>query len=228
MAFVGTLQRWGAWAGAICAATYIFGFVMILAVLADTGIGSADAEQAAVVAYIAEHPGVMSVWYLSIYVLNGLALAVLVLALAQHVSERSPDLSQLVRAFGLMWATLIIAAGMAANVGLSKVVALHATDPVAAIALWDIVELIENGIGGGNEVLGGVLAILTSFAILATPQPSRTFAGFSLFIGVAGLLTLFHPLQDVAGAVFGLGYILWFLWIALILYRTPVSDRGTI
>ena len=227
MALVGTLQRWGAWAGAICAGTYIFGFVMLVAVLADTGIGSADAEQAAVVAYMAENPGLMSVWYLSIYVLNGLSLAVLVLALAQHVSEKSPDLAQLVRAFGLIWATLIIAAGMAANVGLSKVVALHATDPVAATALWDIVELIENGIGGGNEVMGGVLAILTSVAMLANPQPARAFACFSFVVGAAGLLTVFHPLQDAAGAVFGLGYILWFLWIALILFRTPVADRGT-
>lgn len=220
------LHRLGAWAGVVCAGTYIFGFAMLVAVLGDSGLGTADADQADVVAFLASRPGLMSLWYLSIYVVNGLALVVLVLALADRLSLKVPELSQLVRAFGLIWATLIIGAGMAANVGLSKVVTLYALDPDAAIALWSIVELIENGIGGGNEILGGVLAILTGLSALLSRLTSRAFGFFSLAVGSAGLLTVLPPLQDSAGAVFGLGYICLFLWIAGILFRSPVSERG--
>ena len=164
-------------------------------------------------------PALMSAWYLSIYVVNGLFLAVLVLALEARFRDAAPHLAAAVRAFGLIWATLVIGAGMVANVGLGKVVALHSVDPAGAVALWKIVELVENGLGGGNEIVGGVLAVLVGAAGRASGRLPRALSGFSLLVGGAGLVTVLPPLRDAAGAIFGLGYIGWFAWVGVVLWR---------
>ena len=129
-----------------------------------------------------------------------------------------PGLAEISRSFGLIWATLVIGAGMMANVGLAKVLGLYANDPAAAAALWEIVELVENGIGGGNEVVGGAWAVAIGLAALAGALP-RVFGVFSMIVGIAGLLTVLPPLSEVGGAIFGLGYIAWFIWVGIILIR---------
>ncbi len=109
---------------------------------------------------------------------------------------------------------------MVANVGLAEVVARYATDPDEAVRMWEIVDMVENGLGGGNEIAGGVWAILVAAAALVTGLFSRWFGWFSLVIGDAGLLTVVPPLRDVAGALFGLGYIVWFVWVGIALLRS--------
>lgn len=211
------LGLWGGLCGLVCAATYIFGFAIIMGPLGATGYGSAGADMARVLDFFAANPVLMSSWFLTIYVLNGCALVILVLALRAQAAPHAPSLSQVLCAFGMIWATLVIAAGMAANVGLGIVLPLHAEDPARAVDLWETVELVENGIGGGNEIVGGLLALSVGLASVRSGAFPRAFGIASLVIGVAGLLSIIRPLQDIAGAVFGLGYIAWFIWIGIIL-----------
>lgn len=220
-ALTNPLRRPGGFAALVCAATYVFGFVLLLGPLSQVGFGQPGADMEAVVGYIASNAGLMSVWYLTIYVLNGLALALLVLALEERFAPDRPGLARVIRANGLIWATLVIGAGMAANVGVGKVAALHPADPAAASLRWEMVELIETGIGGGNEILGGLLALLTGGAALATRVLPRALAVLGIVIGIAGLLTVLGDLEPIAAPVFGLGYIAWFAWTGIVLLTSP-------
>lgn len=215
------LKTWGALAALIDAASYMFGFALLVTMLAPVDYGSDGADPAAIVAFLAGHTGLMIAWNLVIYVLNGLALALLAVALAERFRPQAPGLAQATLTFGALWATLVVAAGMVANVGLSAVVARHATDPVEAARLWEVLHLVENGLGGGNEIAGGVWALVVGVATLVTGQLSRAFGWASLVIGIAGLATIVPGLREVAGALFGLGYIGWFAWVGLALWRRP-------
>lgn len=213
-----SLGKIGGAASFICAATYIFGFVLLLTLLAPSGYGSETADAEKILAFINENTGLMLTWNLVIYVINGISLGVLAIALA----DRFPTVFQgFVRGFGLMWATLVIAAGMVANVGISAALAKFSTAPEAAVQLWDTLSAVENGLGGGNEIVGGVWAIVIAIAALSSGQLPRVFAWFSIVIGGSGLLTVVPQLGEAPGAIFGLGYILWFVWIGFMLLRGP-------
>ncbi|AHM05921.1 hypothetical protein roselon_03682 [Roseibacterium elongatum DSM 19469] len=60
-----------------------------------------------------------------------------------------PDAAALTGAIGLIWATLVLGAGMIANVAVERTLAV-AADPEAAAALWQTLHAVELGLGGGN------------------------------------------------------------------------------
>jgi len=216
------LKRFGAAAALLCALTYVYGFAVMLTVLAPSGIGAEHPDPATTATFFAAHHGLVSSWYLAIYVVNGLALAVLAVALWDRFRPYLPGLAQVALTIGALWATLVVGAGMVANVGIAAVVELHAADPVEAARLWRVVEMVENGLGGGNEIAGGVWAVLIGVAVLKTGLMARAFGWVSLAIGTAGLSTVLPALAPVTGAVFGLGYIAWFAWAGVALLR-PVD-----
>lgn len=214
-----TLTRAGAFSAFICSATYIFGFALLALFIAPAGVMPGETEIASYVSFLIENQTLMSLWYLVIYVLNAVFLAILVVALAQVVHPIAPGLSQVTKAFGLIWATLVFGAGMLVNVGIAEVVALFDSDPDEAVRLWRIVEVIENGIGGGNEIAGAVWALSLATAAYVSGAFSKAWIGFSVVVGFAGLSTVFAAASDIGGAVFGLGYIAWFVWTGLGLFR---------
>jgi hypothetical protein len=216
------LKRFGAAAALLCALTYVYGFALMLTVLAPSGIGTEHPDPATTATFFAAHHGLVSSWYLAIYVVNGLALAVLAVALWDRFRPYLPGLAQVALTIGALWATLVVGAGMVANVGIATVVELHSTDPAEAARLWRVVEMVENGLGGGNEIAGGVWAVLIGVAVLKTGLMARAFGWLSLAIGAAGLSTVLPALAPVTGAVFGLGYIAWFAWAGVALLR-PVD-----
>ena len=99
---------------------------------------------------------------------------------------------------------------MAANVGLGLAVEQGVADAARGAATWQTTEAIENGIGGGNEIAGAAWILAVSLAGLAGGLP-RLLCWFGLVISAGGFLTA-TPLGDIAGAVFGLGFIVWFFW----------------
>jgi hypothetical protein len=108
----------------------------------------------------------------------------------------------------------MFASGMVANVGLEAVVDLHGNDPAASAALWTAVSTVTDGLGGGNEIVGGLWVALLSWAALRFGGLPKALAYFGLLIGVAGLVTVVPGLSSL-GIVFGLGCIGWFLWLGV-------------
>lgn len=218
-----TLQKIGGLAGLTCAATYLFGFAFLVTTLAPMGYGTIDIDARAVVGFIDTNPSFLILWNSVIYILNALALAVLVVAVHARLRATTPDWAAVARAFGLIWATLVFGAGMIGNVAVERTAHLAHTDVGRAITLWETLHAVELGLGGGNEIAGGVWIGLVSIAGLLGRSLGKTTIGLGLLSGAGGLLTLIPALGDAAGAVFGLGAIAWFITIglALVFERAP-------
>jgi hypothetical protein len=225
-----TTQRIGGIAALICAATYIFGFVLLVTVMAEMGFGTNDIDAAAVVRATAENPAIMITWNTVIYIVNALALTLLVVALAARIKVASPDWGSTALAFGLIWCTLVLGAGMIANVATERVMALAPTDFEAALRLWEALHAVELGLGGGNEIAGGVWIFCVSLAGVIYRVFGKVVTALGLLTGLGGLLTVLPPLGEVAGAVFGLGAIAWFIAVglALLLKRDATAPQATL
>ena len=162
-------------------------------------------------AFLAENQLELSIANLIMYVVFGIVLAILVLAINERLKSKTPSLSQIASLFGVVWVGLVIASGMIANIGLSAVLELSTKDPEQAMTVWRTIYLIVEGIGGGNEVVGGFWVLLLSFAALKGNAFSRTLNYFGLFVGVVGVTTIYPA--DVLTEIFGLSQVVWFLWL---------------
>jgi hypothetical protein len=90
---------------------------------------------------------------------------------------------------------------------------------------------VTNGLGGGNEVLGGIWVLGISIVALRERLFPRWVNYLGVVMGVAGLVTVVPALEEV-GAVFGLGLIVWFIAVGITLIKDggrsaeqPVSPR---
>ncbi len=160
---------------------------------------------------------------LIIYVLFGVALVLLALALHERLKERSPAMMQTATAFGLIWATVVIASGMIFNIGMETVVGLYATDPAQAGTVWLAIHSVFNGIGGGVELLGGLWCLLVSWVALRAGLLAKPLNYLGLLVGAAGILTIVPAFGEIGGAVFGLGQIVWFAWLGIVMLRQRAS-----
>jgi MFS family permease len=162
----------------------------------------------------------MHVMYLVTYVVFGIVLAVLALALYQRLKSEAPVLMQAATAVGLLWAFVLVASGMVFNAGMAAAVELYPTDPGQAVSLWQAIEPVAQGLGGsGGEILGGLWVLLVSVAGLRGRAFPRPLAWLGVAVGVAGLLSVVPPLNDV-GMVFGLLQIVWFVGLGIAMLRT--------
>lgn len=219
------IQRAGGVAALIEAATFIVGFVVFFTLLESEGYGAAATTAEENAAFLADNQGIMYAWNVIIYVLFGIALVVLALALHERLKNRMPGLMQVATTFGLIWSGLVIASGMVANIGASAVVDLYETDPAAAGALWRSLDVVATGLGGGNEIVGGIWVLLISWAARQVGAFSRALSYLGIVIGVSGIVTAI-PAAQAVGAIFGLGLIVWFIWVGFVMLRTDLATAN--
>lgn len=212
------LQKMGGIAAMIEAATFVVGFALFFGLLNPADYGSLDGDPMRHVVFLVENAALMYAWNLIIYVIFGIFLVVLTLALNERLKADSPALAQTATAFGLIWAGLVIASGMVANVGAAFVVEVYNTQPSQAVSAWMALRFVVNGLGGGNEVVGGLWVLLLSVAALRGGALPKALNYSGMVIGAAGLVTTVPALTDV-GAIFGLGFIPWFIWLGIVLLR---------
>jgi hypothetical protein len=160
---------------------------------------------------------------LLMYVFFGFALIILSLALYDRMKSGAPALMQVATAIGIIWAGSLIASGMAANAGLATIVALYAKDPAQAALTFQAIESITNGLGNANgEILGGPLTLLVSLAAMRTGGLPRGLNILGVLVGAVGIITIIPALNALV-AVFGLGQIIWFVWLGIALLRSNPS-----
>ncbi len=213
----------GGIAALVAAGTFLFGIVLFVSLLTDYTTG--DPTPAESVAFLVDNQAALYIWNLVIFIVFGIALVPLVLVLRERLKAGSPGLAQAAGAFGLIWAGLVLAAGMVSNIAIGTVADLHDTDPAAAEPVWSALDSVENGLGGGNEIAGGVWVLLVSWAALKTAVLPRALNYLGLTAGVAGLITVIPALEAV-GAVFGIGLIVWFAWLGVLLLKEEALGDG--
>jgi hypothetical protein len=213
------LQKVGGVAALIMAATFVMGIALLFTLLVPVGYFAADVDPVQNAAFLADNKTVMFVWYLTIYVVFGVFLVALALALYERLKVGSPAMAQTATAFGLIWAGLVIASGMVANIGADTVVELYGNDPTQAVSAWIALRIVIYGLGGGNEIVGGLWILLVSWAALRAEGISKPLNYFGLVISVAGIVTTVPALGEL-GAVFGLGSIVWFIWLGIVMLHS--------
>ena len=181
----------------------------------------ADMDSAKQFAFLAENQVVLSIVNLIMYVLFGILLAILVLALHERLKLNSPTLSLFASIFGVIWVGLVIASGMIANIGLAAALELSAKDPEQAMTVWRTISSVVEGLGGGNEVVGGLWVLLLSFAALKGNELPKILNYFGLFIGIVGIFTIYPA--EVFTEIFGISQIVWFSWLGISMLKSSKS-----
>ena len=220
-----TLQTLAGVAALIQAATYVAGIALYFTLLAPNVAEDVGPVQR--VALLARNQAVTYIWTMVIYVLSGVSLVVLALALYDRLKARSPAIVQTATAFGLIWASLVIAAGMIFNVGLGTAVDLYDKDPAQAATVWLAINSVFEGLERGNVVLGGLWTLGVSSAALRAGVFSKALNYLGVVIGGASILSTF-PALAVLVFVFGLGGIVWFVWLAIALLRGSPSAAAPV
>ena len=213
-------QKIGGIAALIEALLYIIGIAFLFIVLSpamdDT---SSDTEK---LAFILENKTLYQVWHLLIYVVFGLVLIPLTIAIHENFTTNSAIGRKVMPILGFIWSALVISSGMISNIGLETVNDLFTKDETTAIMAWEIIGAIQNGLGGGVEVVGGLWVFLISVYGLKESIFPKFLNYLGLLVGGAGILTAVPGLGDL-GLLFGLTQIFWFVWIgaAMIQRKNP-------
>ena len=217
-----TFQKIGGVAALIGAATNLLALVVVLAILAPTGYGSDDPGQ--VVAFLANNQAFIRVGYLIIYLVFGVSMIFLALALYERLKAGSPALAQAVITLGLIWAVLIIVNGTLSINNVSTVVKLYGENPAQAATVWLTLDSVETGLGanGGETMVSALWLLLLGWVALRAKELPRVLNYLGVVIGIAGILSV--VVEPALAAVYGLGLIIWFVWLGIVmLRRSPIS-----
>lgn len=214
-----SISRSGGIAALVAAATYVVGFALFATVLSPT----ADMMAGEFVEFLGEHRAVFYLWNFVIYVVNGVVLVGLALALHHRLKKAASGLMQAATAVGLIWAGLVIASGMLMMTSQGAVLALNETDPAGAATLWRAVDAVKEGLGGGIEIPGALWVLLISAGASRMGRLPRGLNLLGAVTGLAGLLTVI-PDVDVFESVFGLGLLVWFIGAGIVLLRTSETS----
>jgi hypothetical protein len=217
-----TLQKSGGIAALYMAISHLIGLVIFIVVLDYLNL----TDPAQKLAMNIEKQTVIFSTNLLMYVFFGFALIVLSLALYDRMKSGAPALMQVATAIGIIWAGSLIASGMAANAGLATIVALYAKDPSQAALTFQAIEAITNGLGNANgEILGGPFTLLVSLAALRTGGLPKGLNILGVLVGTVGIITIIPALNVLVG-VFGLGQIIWFVWLGIVLLHNNPSQTA--
>ena len=213
------LQKIGGIAALYLAAAYVVGIVLFLFVLDYPNI----VDPAQKVALIVDKQMVIYSTNLMLYVIFGVFLMVLALALYERLKASPPVIIQVATAIGIIWAGSLVASGMVANAGIAPVVALYSQDPAQAALTWLGIETVASGLGNGNgEILGGLFTLLVSWAALRNGGLPKVLNYLGMVVGLVGIVSTIPGLNDLVG-VFAISQIVWFVWLGIILSRQSPS-----
>jgi hypothetical protein len=215
-----SMHRAGATAAAFAAIAYAIGLALMAGPLNPEGASAWNAGQR--LGFLLQHQVVYQLLNGLLYIAFGPALIVLTLALDARLRLQAPGLMRLATACGLIWAGLLLAAGMVLHIGIERMADLHGQDPALAINAWTVLGILHDGLGGGVELIGGLWMLLIAAAAWRGGGLPRALCLLGALAGMLGVLTVLPPLKDL-GMGFGLLQLPWFAGVAWVLSRSPVT-----
>ncbi|MFC4635323.1 hypothetical protein ACFO3O_15545 [Dokdonia ponticola] len=209
-----SFQKVGGFSAISLGLIYILAFIVYGGLLNYPKENVSETEK---LAFLSDNYLTLSVTTFISYVLFGILLAILVVAIHQRIKKNFPNFSLLTSVFGLVWVGLVIASGMISNIGLNSVIEIGIDNPEKAMTVWASVGIVSEGLGGGNEIVGGIWVLLLSIIHLKSSVFSKPLNFLGLLVGMAGILTVLP--FDVFKEIFGISQIVWFVWIGTSLIR---------
>ncbi len=219
-----TLQKIGGISALICAGTYIFALGLLTTVLTPMADNTLPFDQ--FITFFLPHQTLVFVWHFSMYLVNGTFLALLILALYQRFKTDAPALSLTAACFGLFWTGLVFASGFITLYGWEVIGKLSATDPAHASMLRLVVDTVTVGIDHSDRFLGCLWVSLTSWAALRTRQLSKPLNILGFVLGATGIISSVAPAFNELGYAFGVGIIVWWIWLGIVLLRAKPDQAA--
>jgi hypothetical protein len=214
-------QRAGGVAALYLAAAYLVAMPYFLIVVDFQSLVGSAQKVTALVA----HQNSMYAMYLVTYVVFGIVLAALALALWKRLAG-SPNIAAVSGAVGLIWACMLVASGLVFNYGAAAVIELYDKSPAQAISAWQAIEPMAEGLGSAQgELLGGLWVLLVSLAALRTAGLPKALNWLGILTGTAGIASVIPVLLN-ARLVFGMLQIVWFIWVGIAMFRTRASEES--
>ena len=220
------LLKMGGIAALIGAATNLFALGVFAAFLVPNGIGSDARDLGKIVTFYVDNQAFMRVFDIIIYLVFGVGMIFLSLALYERLKAGSPALAQAVTTFGLIYAALVIVVGTLSISNMNTVVNLYGENPAQAATVWLTLDSVATGLGGGGgeTLVNALWILLLSCVALQTRELPTVLNYFGLVIGLAGILTVLLTSLIVMAVVYGLGLVIWFVWLGIVLLRNhPVK-----
>jgi len=212
------LQKMGGVSALYAGLAYVVGMVGFMLVIGAGG----DLDPVQKVALLLDNQVSLHILYIIVYQAWSIFLVILTLAIYERLKADAPVIMQIVLAIGVMWGTVVIASGMIYNIGMDTVVNLYGTDQAQAATVWLTIDTVCNGIGGGNEGLGGLWMFLLSWVALRTGKFPKALNYLGLVIGVVGIISAAPGLAEI-GLIFGITQVVWFIWLGIIMLRSSSS-----
>ena len=214
-----TLVRSGGTAALVVAGTYVVGFAAMLAYFVPQGLVSSTLEDpAGSLDFLRDHHAQLSAWYFVLYLVGGAAMALVALGVGARLAA-APTLARVSTALGLIWSGMLIASGSVALVAQHAAVELHAQDADLALSTWVSTSVVQDALGGGIEVAGAFWAAAVGLAALRTRALPAGLGGLALGLGAVGTVTVVPAAAELNTSIFGLGLIVWFTWLGVVLHR---------
>lgn len=195
-------------ASVCCAACFVVGFIMIFWI--EPGINLNPHQR---LAFILSHGRFFQLWYFIIFIVFASCLMVLCRAINHWLGAHTTVATQLVAVCGFIWSAYCFSIGLIALFTIEYLLQLPSEEQTE---VWFVIFAIQMGLGDGIEWVGGIWLTALSWVMLQRKICPKAIHIFGFIIGVIGCLTL-HPSLEVAGAIFGLSQIVWFVWMGLIL-----------
>lgn len=217
------LQKWGGIAAITEALTYIFGFVLFFGILDASELQTPEEY----LAFFIDNRDTYFLGYLVVGILFSFALVVLVQAIYQRFKDASPELMKFTAVVGYIWVCIVLASSFIFLTSIGAIAKYHAQDPAQALTINRTINIVVDALGGGIELVGAIWVLAISYVGLKAKILSRFLHYWGVLVGVAGVLTLFsglsflakNPFFDVTTAIFGLGQILWFLVLGVLMIK---------
>jgi hypothetical protein len=218
-----TLQKFGGFAALYLAAAYIVGMIGFLTVVDVSSV--VDPVQK--VTLMVDNQAFLYIMHLFVYVVWGIFMVVLALALYERLKAGSPAIVRTATIFGTFWGCVILISGMIHNAGMQTVVDLYAKDPAQAGTIWLTIDSVLGGLAGSNEIIGGIWMLLLSLAALRMGELPRGLNYLGVVVGVAGIISIVPALAVLFIYIFALGQIVWFIWLGIMLLRSNPGMKAS-
>ncbi len=211
-----TFQKFGGLAALIDAATYLIAMGLLLTVLTPL---STDLEFNRFITFFLSNQTTIFIWHLISYMINGVFLVILALALYERLKVGSPAIAQVATIFGLIWAVMVFASGFVTLYGHEVMAKLYDGNPTQAAALKVTLDVITLGLDHSDRFLGSLWVLLTSLAALRSGILPRPLNYLGLLIGLPGIVSTVLPSANELAYAFGLGIIIWWSWLGIVLLQ---------
>ena len=215
------LQKMGGVAALIDAATYLVAIGLFLTLLAPMGNTELDFGQ--FMAFFMDNQIIVFIWDLLSYMVNGVFLVILALALYDRLKAGSPAMAQVATVLGLIWAVMVFASGFITIYGYEVIANLYGKDPAQAATLKLVLGTVTLGLDHSDRFLGCLWVLLVSWAALRSGALPKALNYLGMVIGIPGIISTLFPAFNELGVAFGLGIIVWWIWLGIVMLRNNPS-----